>query len=238
MNSIRTLIGLLGAAALLFAAATESKQKAVVSNTQHLDFPAGGLLRMVHSTGDVTIEAWDQPGIEITTIKSTKEDYDAKDREKAAAEFQKIEISSERKGDELVVTTKFPHLALPPPTPWGVAVNFDLEYHIKLPGNARIAMDHVDGNIDIEDISGEIQVKAKQGLILLHFPEDRKLAIDAKSGAGAVNSDFPGSQRLAGLFFTGHQFVGDASGAAQKLSLRIRYGDIVILKENTPAPLK
>jgi hypothetical protein len=226
------MVCLLGASSLLFGA-TEAKQKAVVSNTQHLDFPAGGQLRFVHSTGDLTIEAWDQPGIEMTTIKSSKEDYDAKDREKAASEFQKIQIATERKGDELVVTTKFPHLKLPPPTPWGDATNFDLEYHIKAPRNARVSIDHNIGEVHIEDLSGEIHVTAKQGLILLHLPEDGKYAIDAKSGVGAVNSDFPGSEHHS-IFF-GEHFTASQSSAAQRLYMRIRYGDVVILRERTPA---
>jgi hypothetical protein len=223
----------LGASSLLFAA-TEPKQKAVVSNTQHLDFPAGGVLRFVHSTGDLTIEAWDQPGIEMTTIKSSKEDYDGKDREKAASEFQQIQIKTERKGDELVVTTEFPHLALPPPTHWGAATNFGLEYRIKAPRNARLSIDHNIGEVHIEDITGEIHVTEKQGLILLHLPAAGKYAIDARSGLGAVNSDFPGAGQRAGLIF-GRHFIGNASGDAQKLTLRVRYGDIVILKENSPA---
>jgi len=227
------MVCLLGATVLLFSA-NDEKQKAVVSNTQHLDFPAGGQLRFVHSTGDLTIEAWDQPGIEMTTIKSTKQDYDSKDREKAASEFKKIQIETESKGDELAITTKFPHLDLPPPTHWGEATNFDLEYHIKAPRNTRVSVDHNIGEVHVEGISGEIHVTAKQGLILLHLPEVGKYAIDARTGVGAVNSDFPGTEQRAGLIF-GHRFVGNPSGPAQKLYLRIRYGDVVILRERSPA---
>src|ERR1700729_128256 len=54
----------------------------VVSKTQHLDFPAGGTLRFINSVGVLTVEAWDQPGVEITTTKSTKADVDAAHREK------------------------------------------------------------------------------------------------------------------------------------------------------------
>jgi hypothetical protein len=229
---MRSIVWLLAAGLLL--GADEPKQKAVVSDTQHLDFPAGGQLRMVHSTGDLTIQAWDQPGIEITTIKSSKEDYEAKDREKAVREFQRIQIKTERKGDELVIATEFPHLALPPPTHWGAATNFNLEYRIKAPRNARVAINHNIGEVHVEDITGEIHVTEKQGLILLHLPADGKYAIDARSGLGAVNSDFPGTELRAGLIF-GHRFVGNASGDAQKLTLRVRYGDIIILKEHSPA---
>lgn len=232
---IRTIaaIGLLGGGALLLA--TGPKEKAVVTNTQHLDFPAGGLLRMVHSTGYISIEAWNGPGIELTTIKSTKEEEDAAERAEAAREFQKIRIQTERKAGELTIGTSFPRLKLPPPTPLGHAVNFNLEYHIKAPRDTRLQIDHNVGEVNIESISGEIQVRARQGQILLHLPQDRQCAIDAKSSVGAVNSDFPGAGRRAGLIF-GHRFVGSAPGGSQRIRLRIRYGDIVILKQNSPAP--
>jgi hypothetical protein len=224
-------IFMFGIGAILFA--TEAEQKAAETKTEHLDFPAGGLLRMVHSTGYIRIETWGGPGIELTTIKSTKEEVDAADRARAEREFQNIQIKPVRNGDELTIETSFPHLALPPPTPLGKAVNFRLEYHIKAPPNTRLAIDHNIGEVNIENILGEIQVKARQGQILLHMPQDRQYAIDAKSGVGAVNSDFPGSSHRAGLIF-GRRFVGSAPGGAQRIRLRIRYGDVVILKEHSP----
>jgi hypothetical protein len=232
---IRTIgaMGLLCAGKLLLA--TEPKQKAVVTNTQHLDFPASGQLRMVHSTGYISIEAWNGPGVELTTVKSTKEEEGAAERAEAAREFQKIRIQIERKADELTIATSFPRLKLPPPTPFGHAVNFNLEYHIKAPRNTRLQIDHNIGEVNVESISGEIQVRARQGQILLHLPQDREYAIDAKSSVGAVNSDFPGTSRRAGLIL-GHGFVGSGSGGSQRIRLRIRYGDIVILKESSPVP--
>ena len=36
-----------------------------------LDFPTGGILRMTNSIGMLTVIGWDQPRVEVTTIKTT-----------------------------------------------------------------------------------------------------------------------------------------------------------------------
>ena len=64
------LIGI-GASSLLVADDAPIVQ-VQVSHTERMDFPSGGVLRMKKSTGDLTVEGWDCPDVEITTIKSTK----------------------------------------------------------------------------------------------------------------------------------------------------------------------
>ena len=192
-------------------------------------------MRLKHSTGEVTIEDWDQHGAEITTTKSSKRDYDAGDRENAAHELDKVRVISQRQGDDLVIITEFPrHHLFPPPSPWGSAVDFDLEYNIKVPRSARVTVDHNIGEVNVYNIAGEIDVAEKQGLILLHLAENRQYSIDAKSGLGSVNSDFPGAERRTPML-PGHSFTENVSGSAQKLRSRTRYGDIIILGERIPA---
>jgi len=218
---------------ILFAA-TEPKQKVVVTNTQHLDFAAGGQLRMKHSTGEVTIEGWDQPDAEITTTKSTKREYEAGDRENAVRELDKVRVVAQRQGDDLVVTTEFPkHHLFPPPSPWGSAVDFDLQYDIKVPRGARVLVDHNTGEVNVDNITGEVHITDKQGLILLHLSENRPYAINARSGLGSVDSDFAGAEKRTRLLL-GHSFLENPPGTPQQLYLRIRYGDIVILRQRIP----
>jgi len=69
---------------VLLLAAAEGKQKAQVSSTERKDFPPNGTLRFTNSIGVLTVEAWERPEVEITAIKSTKAEYEARDREKAA----------------------------------------------------------------------------------------------------------------------------------------------------------
>jgi hypothetical protein len=213
-------------------AADESKQKVQVSKTERMDFPSSGTIRLKNSIGALTVEGWDQPVIEITTIKSTKDEYASVEREKASHDLDRVQITAKRQGDELVMTTDFPrHRGFPPSLPFAGATHFDLDYHIKVPRDARLIVDHDVGDVYFDDMTGDIHATALQGVITLHLPEGR-YAIDAKSDIGSVTSDFPGNTKRR-FWLIGHQFV-QASQAPHKLYLREGFGDILILKIRKP----
>ena len=120
---------------------------------------------------------------------------------------------------------------LPPSWPLGSPVNFNLEYRIRVPRSARLAIDHEVGSVNVDGVEGDIDAKVRQGQILLHLPEDAKYSIDAKTAFGNVNSDFPGEGRRA--WFSQKAFE-EAPRPARTLKLRVGYGDIVLLKTHTP----
>jgi len=194
----------------LLLAAGEPNQKMPVTNTERMDFPSGGTLRLTKSTGMVTVEAWDRPDVEITTITS----------------INKVRVAGERHGDELVITTDFPHRAFP---------RIDLEYRIKVPSFARLIANHDDGDVNIDGLVGDIQVTLHQGEIMLHLPQEGRYNVNAKSQFGNVNSDFPGPEKRR-WWLLGHRSENADSHAAHKLDLRVEFGDIVILKTRVPAP--
>jgi len=110
----------------LLLAAGEPKQTAPVSKTVRMDFPSGGTLRLTKSVGVLTVEAWDRPDVEFTTITS----------------WDKVRVAAERHGDELVVTTDFPRHR--------TCSRVDLEYRIKAPSTARIIAAHGVGDVNID----------------------------------------------------------------------------------------
>jgi hypothetical protein len=229
----------LGAGYLLQAADTlkpgEGKQSLrVTSKTEHIDFPSGGTLRFNHSVGLLTVEAWDQPGVEITTVKSTKADIDPRDREQAARDLEKISVATERHGDELVFTTKYPgHRPFRIFYPVSGNTSYVLEYRIKAPANTRIIADHGLGYVNIDGLTSDIQVHVAQGEILLHLPAEQKYDIHAQSTFGSVNSDFSELEQRRG-WVLGHRSVADDSAASRKLNLKVGFGDIVILRIRIP----
>ncbi len=106
----------LGACRFLSAQATAPAapaaiEKLQVTKTETADFPAGGLLHLKNAIGELTIEGWDQPGLEITTIKSTKAAVETKDHESATKLLDSVKLTMERKGDEVTVSTDFPSIA-------------------------------------------------------------------------------------------------------------------------------
>jgi hypothetical protein len=223
----------LGAGCLLFAA-DEPKEKIQVSKTEHFDFPSDGMLRFKHSVGVLTVEAWDQPGVEFTTIRTTKAQFDAGERARGTRQLEKVKVATERHGDELVVTTEFPaHRPFGLPYPLSGNTGFDLEYRIKAPANTRIVADHSLGQVNIDGLVGDVQVSLAQGEILLHLPEDQQYRIKARSGSGSVNSDFSAPEKR-NWWPLGHSSVNEKSAAPHKLDLKVKFGDIVILRIRVP----
>jgi hypothetical protein len=236
---VLTAIGL-GTSCLLLAAdppkQDEPKQKVQVSKTEHIDFPSGGTLRFKNSVGVLTVTAWDRPDVEMTTIKSTKAQLDVHDRDKGKHELDRVNVTAERHGNEVVIATTFPkHRPFRLLYPLSGQTNFDLEYLIKAPANARIIADHTLGNVNIDGLASDIQVTLAQGEIMLHLPEDEKYTIHAKSSLGTVDSDFPGEVEHR-RWFVGHRVENGNSQAAHKLDLRVGNGDIVIVKTRIPKP--
>jgi hypothetical protein len=187
--------------------------------------------------GVLTVEAWDRPDVEITTIKSSRFAYDVPERPKIAHELESVHVAAERRGNEVVVTTVCPeHWPFPPPNildPLAKEAGFDLEYRIKAPGTARVIADHHTGEVNIDGLTGDIQVNLRRGEILLHLPEDGRYDIHAKSKFGDVNNDFPGEEKRRWRV-VGHRTVNADSTAPHKLDLRVKFGDIVILKTRVP----
>jgi hypothetical protein len=212
----------------------EPKLAVEVSKADRFDFPANGTLHFINSVGVLTVEAWDRPDVEITTIKSTKDDVDTGAMEKAKRDLDKVSVATERHGDELVVTTKFPgHRPFGIFYPVSGNIGFNLEYRIKAPTSARIVAKHTLGEVNIDGLTGDVQVNLSQGEILLHLPEEEKYNIHAQSDFGSVNSDFSEPEKRTG-WFLGHRSVDAGAAAAHKLNLRVVSGDIVILRIHTP----
>jgi hypothetical protein len=182
------------------------------------------------------VEGWDGPDIEITTIKSTRAAYPAHEREKASLELQKVLVAAERNGHEVVITTDFHrHRGFPPSSPLGGATTFNLEYHIRVPREARLVIDHDVGEVNVDNLTGDIDVTLLQGEIMLHLPEEGRYTINAKSDFGGVRSDFPGQERRR-LWLLGHRVVNQDSRSEHTLNLRVGHGDIIILKTRVPKP--
>jgi len=209
----------------------EIPQKLQVTKTEHADLPAGGTVRLKNSTGELRIEGWDQPGVEVATIKSTKLAYlsAGAERDKAAHALEQVKVGVTRQGDELVITTEFPRHRRYLPRPSVGARDFDLNYIVKVPRDAKLIVDHDAGEIHFDDLTGDIHATTNQGTITLRLPSATQYAVDAKCRIGDVTSDIPGTKTRKHF---GHEFSQNAL-APHSLFLRDGYGDIIILRMRT-----
>jgi len=176
-------------------------------------FPAGGTIHIEGSTGDLNIEGWDQPAVEITATRllwSNHADHAKKLLE--AIDMEKPVVS----GTDLTLKTVHPHRT-------GVQIN----YRIRVPRNSRLVIHHGTGAIVVYDVSGDVDATTKIGDILLQLPGSQYL-IDAKNKSGGeIYSDFSGSLRYS-RFALGERLKTE--GGAHRLTLRVGIGGITIQK--------
>jgi hypothetical protein len=216
--TMRILVAIGFGAGCLLLAADEPKQYVQARKTERVDFPPGGTIRLTHAVGVLNVEAWDRPDVEITTIKPDR-----------------VHVTAKRRGNELVITTEFPReFSIPRPYPMGGGTDFNLEYRIKAPGTASLIADLKVGEVNVDNLAGDIHVTLRQGEIMLHLPEDASYDIHTRTDVGAVNSDFPAHQKRR-LWLVGVRTAHE-DAKAHKLHLRVGYGDVVILKTCIPKP--
>jgi len=94
-----------------------------------------------------------------------------------------------RQGDELVITTDFPRRRRYLPRPSVGSRDFDLEYVIKVPRDAKLIVDHDEGEIHFDDVASGIHATTNQGTITVRLSQSVQYKIDAKCRTGAVTSD-------------------------------------------------
>jgi hypothetical protein len=180
-----------------------------VSSTETIPFTGTGTLRLERSSGDVDIQGWDRPDIEIVFSRST---YNPKVRPL----LDGMHIKADRHDSDVVISTIVPKHK-----------DVQLNYQIHAPRAMVLAIDHNKGDVYVTGVTGDIQARVRDGQITLRLPENGVYSIAAKSRTGKVFSDFGGTEKYTWLF--GDNFA-KPENAAKKLNLQIGFGDIVILK--------
>ena len=199
-------------------------QKVQTTKTEHMDFAPGGVLRMKNSTGALIVEGWDRPEVEITTIKFTKTAYG--NRAEGERALDEAHTAVNHSAGEIVITTDFPSKGSHR-LPRRGSPSIDLTYEIKVPRNTKLIVDHDTGDVQVTNLTNDIQATVRNGEIAVYLPAEGQYSIDARSKFGGVTTGLPGhEQRLPWLI--GQSFANQAAAAGHKIYLRARAGDILI----------
>jgi len=202
-------------------------QNVLVTTTDHVDFAPGGAIRLSGSMGQLDIEGWDRPEVEITVARSTFRSNTPKERDEGTKELNRVRVAAERKSaGELVISTSYPKRTLIRPLRGKTDVN--LEYHIKVPRDSHLVIRHDSGDVRLYDLTGEIDATSRAGDMVLLLPASGRYSIDAKCGIGGVYSDFDGKHRTP--YAVGERFNEETPGSATRVHLRVGMGGIQILK--------
>ena len=186
--------------------------------TESIPFAAGGTIRIDGSTGDLNVEGWDQPTVEVTGTRVLWSNH--ADRAKdllEAVDIEKPVVS----GTELTLRTLHRR---------GTGVQ--ISYRIRVPRDSNLVIRHGTGAVVVFGVSGDIDATASIGDVLLQLPGSQ-YSIDAsnKSG-GEIYSDFSGSIHYSRLVAGERLRTG---GGAHHLTVRVGIGGITIQKTPSTA---
>ena len=199
-----------------------------VTTTDHAELAPGGTVRISAAYGQLDVEGWDRPEVEVTVTRSVWRRDTPQGRKQATELLNHVVVKTERKAaGEVAITTVLPSRNLIT-RPLRSRTDVSLQYTIKAPRDAHLVIHHDSGDIRLEGVTGAIEATLHAGDIELRLPEANAYAIDAKCRIGGVYSDFTGDHRVK--YAVGEQFGHEAASSAPHAFLRVDAGGIQILK--------
>jgi hypothetical protein len=201
------------------------------ANTERVNFAPGGVIHVNGSFGDLNVEGWDRPEVEVTILKSSDNYYQPKDQQKkdqAAGRLKDVQITTEHgTAAELTIST----------APSGGKRHVTAGYEIHVPRSSSLVIHHRVGFVLVDNVTGDIEATGRRGDIVLMLPDKGAYAIDAKSKLGTVSSDFAGDIHVQHL--VGERFAATGQTPARRIYLRMGFGGITIkalTPESEPPP--
>jgi hypothetical protein len=216
-----------------------SKETLGATHTDRFQAPASVSIRLENSFGEVDIDGWERPEVEVTITRSTERLVDSKQHaeaqrrlDEAQRRLDSVHVTAKQDGNDVVISTAYPaRNALLHPL--SRRSDIGIVYSIKAPRNSKLIVDHKSGGLNVSGIGGDIHATLINGQITLTLADGRPYAIDAQSTIGDVYSDFDGHGRRRQIL--GQELTLQNTAPATNLYLRVRLGDIVIQKMHGPA---
>jgi hypothetical protein len=230
LSPMRTSLVIAILLALPLLADDLNKETLSTTHTDTFNVPTAGAIKIKNSFGEVDIDGWDRHEVEVTVVRSSQHFYDSAERGEAQRSLEGAQIKAEQDGNDVVISTAY----IPWNGPHGLSRRSEIgiSYHIKAPRASKLIVDHNSGGVNISNISGDIHAAVINGQITLSLAAAGQYAIDSQAKIGDVYSDFEGHYQRRHLL--GKEFVRQSPAPAANLYLRVRYGDIMILKLHGP----
>jgi hypothetical protein len=229
MTRLLTLFACAGALASTGAA---SQHIGLVSTTYKAGVAASGTIQVINAYGEVNVEGWDRPDVEVTVTRSEFRRDDPRAREAAQQYLNRIHVNTTKAANgDLVISTSFPsrNRLIRLFRGWG---DFTLEYRIQAPRSSRLVIREGKGDVIVTDVAGDIDARARVGDVMLQVPQGATYELNARCRLGTVYSDLAGTSHYALAF--GHSLTSGDSKAAHHLFLRSGVGGITVQEVTDP----
>src|SRR5436190_17342038 len=118
---------------------------------------SGGTLVIDSRVGDFRIEGWDEPRVEIEAEKLVRAGTEAR----AKPLYDQIQVRLEGGDKQVRLTTHYPSRKVW--RPFRNESKLTVNFHIKMPFDSNLTSKCVDGDVRIEGIAGQVQLRVNFG---------------------------------------------------------------------------
>jgi hypothetical protein len=180
-----------------------------------------GMLIIDTRMGDVRIEGWDEPRVEVEAEKNVR----AGSERKARPLFDLIRIELAGQDKEVRLRTIYPGRSLR--RPFRGESKLSVNLRIKMPYDANLTLKCVDGDVRVMGLVGREQLRVNYGDVEINVPDVYRLrSLDAHTWIGYVQSDLHGlPQDSAGLR---QKLLFQNSQGRQDILVRVRMGGVFV----------
>src|SRR5262249_35126388 len=108
--------------------------------------------------------------------------------------------------------------------------NLNLNYLIKAPRQSALLIKHAIGEVEVTNVSGDIQATASIGDMTLRLPEGQNYAVDAHVRIVDVSLEFGQVTQRKGPFADGAKLAGEPDAPTRRIFAGRGIGDIHVAK--------
>jgi hypothetical protein len=178
-----------------------------------------GTLVIDARVGDIQVEGWDEPRLEIAAEKVVQ----AKDAQKAQTLYDRVQVALEGKDKQVTLRTLYPPRRLW--RPFHGESKLSVNFQIHMPYDANLVLKCVDGDVRVNGLAGRQEIHVIYGDVEINVPSIYRLrSLNARSFLGYVQSDLHGEDS-AGF---GRKIVFWNSDGDQDISVRVRMGGVYV----------
>ena len=183
-------------------------------------FPRGTVV-VDTRVGDLTIEGWDQARVEIEAEKVVRATSEAKARQL----YEQIKIELKENDEEVRLRVIFP-----PRRPWRLfrgATKLSVNFRIRMPVEASLAVRCVDGDLRIRGVAGRQEVRVNYGNVEITVPSLWRLrSLDARTWLGYAQSNLH-DEGSAGF---GRKISFWNPQGEQDITVQVRFGGVYVYR--------
>ena len=181
-----------------------------------------GLLTVDTRLGDIQIEGWDEPRLEIEAEKVVR----ARSKEAAKPLYERLTVVLEGQDKRILLRTLYPPRRLW--RPFRGEAQLTVNYRIKMPFDANLVLKCVDGDVIVRGVEGKEQILVNYGDVEIDIPSiDRLRSLHALTWLGYVQSNLHGEGNAG---FGPRISYWNPSGA-QDILVKVRMGGVFVYSD-------